>query len=80
MDARAYLNEIAQDYVSITCNKKIVGGMPAIKGTRIQVSLILACLRDKMSIEEICEDYHLSSDNIKKAMEYAIAVLDRPFL
>ncbi|MDQ0252835.1 uncharacterized protein (DUF433 family) [Evansella vedderi] len=28
-----------------------------VKGTRIQVSLILACLRDGMTMDEIIEDY-----------------------
>ncbi|MNC97297.1 hypothetical protein D3C83_149110 [compost metagenome] len=51
-----------------------------IAGTRIQVSLILACFRDGMTVEEICEDYRLNPDQVKAALDYAIEVLDDPFL
>ena len=48
MVSRNYLNLIANEHNSITMNKYILGGMPAIKGTRIPVSLILSCFRDNM--------------------------------
>ena len=50
-----------------------------IKDTRIPVSLIVACLKDGMDIGEICEEYNLNSEDIDKAMEYVIEILDVPY-
>jgi uncharacterized protein (DUF433 family) len=54
--------------------------MPHIDGTRVQVSIILACLRDNMTIGEICEDYNLDKKDIIDAINYAIDVMDIPFV
>ena len=53
--------------------------MPIIKGTRIPVSLIVACLRDEMSIKEIEENYNIDGEEIEKAMDFVIEILDFPF-
>lgn len=74
-----HFNNIAKAHVNITCDKKIVSGMPTIKGTRIQVSLVLSCLADEMTFDEICEDYKIKTEDIKAALIYASDVLDRPF-
>ena len=79
MVSRNYLNLIANEHDSITMNKYILGGMPAIKGTRIPVSLILSCFRDNMKISEICEDYHLTEEQVIQSIEYTIDVLNRSF-
>ncbi len=64
----------------IDMNLDIVGGMPIISGTRIQVSLIISCLKDGMTIQEICNDYNLKSDQVMGALNYIIDLLDKPFL
>lgn len=51
---------------------KICGGVPTIKGTRIPVTLILANIRDEVSFEDICQDYHITLDDIRDSLEYAI--------
>ncbi|SHF34807.1 Protein of unknown function [Seinonella peptonophila] len=51
MDGCLYLNKIAEAHNCISSNRRIINGMPVIKGTRIQVSLVLACLRDEMTIK-----------------------------
>lgn len=53
--------------------------MPVIKNTRIPVSLIVACLKDEMTIREICEEYKLTEEDVEKAMEYVIEILDVPY-
>ena len=63
----------------IQLDEKKLGGMPAIKNTRIPVSLILACLKDEMTMDEICEDYMLAREDIESAVEYAIEILDTPY-
>lgn len=75
-----YLKNVARDHSQhISVNQSVVGGMPSISGTRIPISLVLACLRDGMSISEICEDYGLNGDQVKASIEYSIDVLNRPY-
>ncbi len=49
---RAYKN-----YQWIVLDTAMLGGKPAIRGTRLSASLILACLAEGMSAEEIEESY-----------------------
>ena len=53
--------------------------MPVIKNTRIPVSLIVACLKDEMTVREICEEYGLTMSVIDAAMEFVIEILDVPY-
>lgn len=53
----------------------ICGGVPTIKGTRIPVEVILYNIRDEVSFEEICQDYHITVENIRECIDYAITVL-----
>lgn len=56
----------------IVQDKKICGGCPTIKGTRIVVSVILANVRDEVPFEEICVDYGITKEDIKDCIDYAI--------
>ena len=44
-------------YLWIVMDADLLGGQPTIKGTRLSVSHILACLAEGMSGDEIAEDY-----------------------
>ncbi len=44
-------------YEWIVVDERMLGGNPSIKGTRLSVELILNCLADGMTPEEIDEDY-----------------------
>ena len=49
----------------ISINPKVCFGKPVIKGTRIWVSLILDCLANGMTIEEILSEYpHISREDV----------------
>ncbi len=74
-----YFKKIAKNFYEIQIDEKRLGGMPVISNTRIPVSLIVACLKDEMSINEICEEYQLEKKDIEKAMEYIIEILDIPY-
>ena len=74
-----YFNKLTKNFERIQVDEKKLGGMPAIKNTRIPVSLIVACLKDEMTIEEICEEYNLKTNDIEEAMEYVIEILDTPY-
>ncbi|OUB82788.1 hypothetical protein BK773_25865 [Bacillus thuringiensis serovar indiana] len=60
-------------------NVDILGGLPSLKGTRIPISTILACFADEMNIDEICEDYDLTPEQIKSSLKFVIDVLNRPY-
>jgi len=74
-----YFSKIAEKFNTIQIDQKKLSGMPAIKNTRIPVSLIVACLKDEMTIREICEEYNLAKQDIEEAMEYVIEILDVPY-
>lgn len=78
-EVEQYFKRIAKDFEEIQIDEKKLGGMPVINNTRIPVSLILACLKDEMTIREICEEYALSEKDIAAAMEYVIEILDVPY-
>lgn len=74
-----YFKEIAQKFNEIQLDGRKLSGMPLIQNTRIPVSLVLACLRDDMTIQEISNEYNLSNDDIQNAIEYVIQILDTPY-
>ncbi len=74
-----YYKKIAKKFDEIQVDEKKLGGMPVINNTRIPVSLIIACLKDEMTIKEICKEYKLTEKDIEKAMEYVIEILDVPY-
>ena len=71
-----YFNKIAKKFDAIQIDKKKLSGMPVIKDTRIPVSLVAACLKDEMTIQDICEEYRLTKQDVETAMEYVIEILD----
>ena len=55
----------------ISIDPNVCFGKPCIRGTRIWVSLILDFLANKMTIEEILEEYpQLAVDDIYAAIAY----------
>lgn len=71
------LKEVAEQFDEIKMDKEIMDGIPTIQGTRIPVSLILACLKDEMSFKEIKESYNVSEKQIKEAVDYAIEIINQ---
>ena len=64
---------------AVSMNSKVLGNMPTIKGTRVPVSLIVACFRDGMTLEEISSSYNVTLEDIEIAMDFVIKILDQPF-
>ncbi len=52
----AELNNVP-GYNWIVVDADLLGGQPTVKGTRLSVSHILACLAEGMTGDEIAEDY-----------------------
>ena len=56
----------------IVTNPKIMLGKPIVKGTRITVEQILRLLAQKLTTEEILDDFpQLTEEDIKAAVNYA---------
>jgi uncharacterized protein (DUF433 family) len=55
----------------IVIDEDIRHGKPVIKGTRVPIDIILGSLAGAMSYQEVCEDYEITEDDIKAAIEYA---------
>ena len=60
--ARSYISEVVE------MDPKFLGGIPRLRGTRYAVSQLFDELRDGNSIEEICENYELEIDDVKKLL------------
>lgn len=76
---RENLEKISSKIKGIEVDDAKMGGTPVIRETRIPVSLVIACLRDKMSLDEICEEYGLQYGNVVDALDYVIGVLDSSY-
>ena len=59
----------------IVIDKNIRHGKPVIRGTRVPVDLILGALAGGMSYKEICEDYEITEEDIRAAIEYAAKIV-----
>ena len=71
---RAYKN-----YLWIVSDPALLGGKPAIRGTRLSASLILSCLAEGMTVEEIEESYgHFPHEAIPEVLKAASELLDAP--
>ncbi len=58
----------------VTSNPAVMHGQVCIKGTRIPVSLVLGCLADAMTTDEILADYPtLTRQAISVALGYGAA-------
>lgn len=55
----------------IIIDPKIMVGKPTIAGTRITVELVLNLIEHGQTIPEIMEDYDLTEDQVKAAVNYA---------
>ncbi|MGI8608913.1 MAG: DUF433 domain-containing protein [Candidatus Dormibacteria bacterium] len=59
----------------IASNPEVMHGQACIKGTRIPVSVVLACLADGLSEIEILQEYPtLTRESIRAAAGYGAAV------
>ena len=56
----------------ISINSTICHGKPCIKGTRIMVSVILDCLAEGLTVDEILKEYPmLKKEDIQAVLSYA---------
>lgn len=66
------LLETYPGYKWIVVDNRMLGGTPAIKGTRLPVDLVLKCLAQGMTAEEIDRDYgHFPKECIPEVLRFA---------
>lgn len=64
-------------YSWIVRDSNLLGGKLAVRGTRLSVSFVLACLADGMSVEEIAQTYGpFPHEAIPEIMKVASELLD----
>ncbi len=66
-----------RDYKWVVRDPGLLGGKLAVRGTRLSVAFVLACLGEGMSMEEIAETYGpFPLDAIPEIMKVAAELLD----
>ena len=65
-------------YRWIVSDSDLLGGQPALKGTRLSVSHILACLAEGMSVEDIARDYPgFLPESVPEILRFAAEQIER---
>ncbi len=59
----------------VACDPDILGGRPVVKGTRVPVEVVVGSLAGGMTIEGVCEEYRLTTQQVQSALAYAANVL-----
>ena len=63
----------------IVCNPAVLGGQPAIKGTRLSVTLILDMMAAGATEEYLLANYpHICVDDVRACLRYASESLQPP--
>jgi uncharacterized protein (DUF433 family) len=57
-------------YPGVTVDTQVIHGKPAIRGTRIPVSLVLGQLAGGVTFEEIQREYGLTAEQVQAALGY----------
>ena len=70
--------ECLPGYNWIVLDAELLGGQPAVKGTRLTVSHILACLAEGMSVEEISQDYSgFPPESMPEILNFAVEQVNK---
>ena len=56
---------------NVSADPEVMHGKPVIEGTRVPVEVVLNTLAEGVSVEEICEEYDLSEEQILAAVNFA---------
>ena len=76
----SYSYDLKSKFPRIDINSEVRGGRPCVKGTRISVMDVLSYLSDKMSYNEVMEEFpELKEEDIKECLEYSNYVLTKVF-
>jgi len=59
----------------ITVDESVRFGRPVVEGTRIPVDMVVAKLAGGMTVEELCDEYELTREDVLAGLGYAASVL-----
>ena len=59
----------------IVIDPRIMGGKPVIRGTRVPVQVIVGALAGGMTVEKVCKEYRVTSEDVQAALAYAADAL-----
>jgi len=62
---------MAEIVSGIAVDPGVAFGKPVIAGTRVPVAVILGHLGAGMPVDEICQEYDLTPDQVQAALRYA---------
>lgn len=68
------MNEFDNGIVAKT--KNVIGGELRVSGRRIGVSLIIRCLREGMTLQDICGDYDIPIEKLKNILDEICKILE----
>lgn len=61
----------------ISVDRRVMGGVPCIRGTRIPVATVVGSLADGMTTEELLGELpQLAAEDVADALRYAAAAVD----
>ena len=59
----------------ITVDESVRFGRPVVEGTRVPVDMVVGKLAGGMSVEELCDEYELTREDVLAGLGYAASVL-----
>ena len=59
----------------VISDPQIIGGKPIVEGTRVPVKIVLVDIAQGMSVQEVSEEYELTEQQVKDALNYAAALV-----
>jgi uncharacterized protein (DUF433 family) len=54
---------------------EVLGGKPVLRGTRVPVQVVVGSLAGGMTLEEVCEEYGVTEDQVRAALAYAAEIV-----
>lgn len=60
----------------IILDPRIQHGKPIVRGTRVPIVRILGGLAGGMTLEAVCQEYGVTPDDVRAALEYATHVIE----
>ena len=60
----------------ITLDPKTMGGKAVVKGTRVPVQVILGSLSGGGTMDQVCEGYGITAEDVQAALAYAAEAVD----
>ena len=61
----------------IVIDPKVQHGKPVIRGTRVPAARVVGALAGGMTFEQVQEEFGVTADDIRAALEYASRIIDQ---